>query len=86
MSVVSLNASPVVCPVCGGSPYVEECGPWNRKNGPAPWAIGCYSIYPIEHFVGMNGIDRADAIRRWNSEVSKIERGDFESAPEFSSR
>lgn len=44
-----------------------------------PWYAGCYRMTPEEHFVGVNGDSRADAIREWNAEVSKIARKDFDS-------
>jgi hypothetical protein len=71
---------PAVCPVCGQPPYVERYEPWPRGHGPAPWAVGCYALTPIEHFVGVNGDGQLDAIRLWNSEADKISRGDFEAA------
>lgn len=70
---------PTACPVCGAQPYVEQCDPWPRWHGRAPWAVGCYSLHPIEHFVGVNGDNQLDAIRLWNSEAEKIAAGDFES-------
>lgn len=64
MSVVVAIVS--ACPVCGREPYVEEC--WH--NG--PWAVGCYNINPTEHFVGVNGDNRSDAIRAWNIETRTV--------------
>lgn len=60
------------CPVCGAEPYIEEVEPWDRKNGPAPWAAGCYKMIPFEHFVGINGDSEADAKRLWNIEADKV--------------
>lgn len=70
---------PSACPVCGAQPYVEQCEPWPIRLGKAPWAVGCYSQTPDEHFVGINGDNQFDAIKLWNSEVKKIVAGDFES-------
>lgn len=73
MNVVAMKPAVKNCPICGGSPYVEEVEPWNTKNGPAPWAAGCYRMVPFEHFVGVNGDTERDAIREWNTEAGKIE-------------
>lgn len=42
--------------------------------------MGCYSLHPEEHFVGVNGDNQLDAIKLWNAEVENITAGDFESA------
>lgn len=69
---------PCNCPVCDSAPYVEQCEPWPRGHGPAPWSVGCYRMTPIEHFVGVNGDNQLDAIRAWNAECDFIRNGDFE--------
>lgn len=70
MTVLTIP-KPRACPVCGSLPYVEQCEPWPRGQGPAPWAAGCYSMRPIEHFVGVNGDNQLDAIKLWNSEAER---------------
>lgn len=77
---VTLIPTTAVCPVCGRRPYIERCEPWPRQHGPAPWAIGCYSTHPEEHFVGINGDTQLDAINLWNSEAEKIRAGQFDAA------
>lgn len=72
MSVLELKPAISSCPICGGRPYIEECAPWPRGHGPAPWAAGCYRTIPFEHFVGVNGDDQADATRLWNIEAAKV--------------
>lgn len=67
------------CPVCGSDPYVTQVEPWPRGHGPAPWAAGCYRTIPVEHFVGVNGDDRADAIHLWNIETAKVTAMDVNS-------
>lgn len=62
------------CPVCGRAPYVEECEPWPTDHGRAPWAVGCYHTLPIEHFVGVNGDTKAEALSAWAAEVAKVKR------------
>ena len=56
----------ITCPICSSAPYVEEC--WHK----GPWAVGCYKMLPFEHFVGVNGDSRLDAIREWNIEAVKV--------------
>jgi hypothetical protein len=56
---------PIPCPVCGKEPYVEEC--WAR----GPWAVGCYGVYPTEHFCGVNDGNRLNTIRKWNAEATE---------------
>ena len=58
------------CPVCGGDPMVEQCEPWPRECGPAPWYVGCYKGGGDEHFVGVNGDTRDEAMRLWRIEVA----------------
>jgi hypothetical protein len=72
MNVVALKPAISRCPICGSAPYIEECAPWPRDQGPTPWAAGCYRTIPFEHFVGVNGDDEADAARLWNIEVEKV--------------
>jgi hypothetical protein len=60
------------CPVCGGEPHVDQVEPWPANMGPAPWSVGCYRLIPTEHFVGVNGDNRLDAIRNWSAEVEKV--------------
>jgi len=69
---------PTACPVCGLQPYVEKCEPWPKGHGPAPWAVGCYSQAPFEHFVGVNGDGQLDAVNLWNVEAGKIQRGEWD--------
>ncbi|WP_398473603.1 hypothetical protein [Tardiphaga sp.] len=57
------------CPVCGRQPDIDKCGPWPKGLGPAPWYAGCYRGGKDEHFVGVNGDNRSDAVRAWNAEV-----------------
>jgi len=63
---------PSACPICGQLPFIGRCEPWPRNEGPAPWAVGCYSNFPKEHFVGVNGDNQLDAIQLWNMEADKI--------------
>ena len=55
------------CPVCSGQPDVEEC-----SIPGTGWAVGCYKMIPFEHFVGVNGDSRLDAVRAWNVEAYKV--------------
>lgn len=64
MNVVDMDV-PRLCPVCDKEPYVEEC--WAR----GPWAVGCYGVFPTEHFVGANGSTRLETIRKWNAEATE---------------
>lgn len=66
-----LPISPVPCPVCERPVMPERCEPWPAREGPAPWHVGCYGYFPEEHYVGVNGDDEIDAIRRWNAEVKQ---------------
>lgn len=71
------------CPVCDRPVMPERCEPWFCGGAP-PWHVGCFSYFPHEHYVGVNGDDEADTIRAWNAEVSKIKQLDFErGATEF---
>lgn len=60
---------PVPCPKCGADPSVEECAPWPKEYGRAPWYVGCYRGGSNEHFVGVNGDTRREAIENWNREA-----------------
>lgn len=53
------------CPHCGQRPQVERCEPWPWEQGPAPWYVGCYRGGRDEHFFGVNGDTKADALRLW---------------------
>lgn len=59
------------CPVCGSVPDVEPCEPWPKDAGPQAWYVGCYRQQPVEHFRGVNGDDRADALKNWSKLVSE---------------
>ena len=59
------------CPVCGHDPLVEQCEPWDKSLGPPPWYVGCYAGGSDEHFVGVNGDTKAEALRLWREEVAK---------------
>lgn len=59
---------PKPCPVCGRKPQVEKCEPWGGP-GAAPWYVGCYDPGIKEHFRGVNGDNKLDAIKRWNQEI-----------------
>lgn len=61
------EASP--CPRCGAKPDIEKCWPWPHGCGPAPWYVGCYSGGNDEHFVGVNGDTRKEALANWEIEV-----------------
>lgn len=60
---------PTPCPHCGRQPEVERCEPWPRDLGPAPWYVGCYQSGDAEHFVGVNGDDKRDALAQWEREA-----------------
>lgn len=55
------------CPVCGRQPTIEVCAPWPKDMGPPPWYVGCYDPGRNEHFRGVNGDTRADAVKQWNA-------------------
>lgn len=57
---------PKPCPVCGRKPEVDMCAPWPKDMGSAPWYVGCYDPGHKEHFRGVNGSTKADAIKQWN--------------------
>lgn len=64
------------CPHCGRQPDIDECGPppagWRGKLG---WYAGCYQPGNDEHFVGVNGDTRVEAVRLWNVEARRIASG-----------
>lgn len=59
------------CPVCSSDPYVEQVESWPGRLGAAPWAVGCYKMIPTEHFVGVNGDTKEQALSNWEYEVKK---------------
>lgn len=59
-----MSEKPKPCPICGRQPDVDACG---GHNG--PWYANCYLGGNNEHFIGVNGDDRADTIREWNKAV-----------------
>ena len=63
--------TPNPCPVCGRKPDVDRCGPWPKDSGPAPWYVGCYDPGIDEHFRGVNGDTKSDAINQWNELTAK---------------
>lgn len=60
------------CPVCGSAPEVERVEPWPRSLGPAPWYVGCYRGGKSEHFIGVNGDTKAEAMGEWWREVERM--------------
>lgn len=63
--------TPSPCPICGRQPTVEECGPWPRHLGPAPWVVYCYQSDNREHYVGGDGDTEADAMASWEAEARR---------------
>jgi hypothetical protein len=60
-------AEPEPCPICGRKPEIEQCAPWPRDMGTAPWYAGCYDpTFHGEHFRGVNGNTKSAAINKWN--------------------
>lgn len=59
------------CPICGRDPVIERCEPWPKEAGPQPWHVGCYRNGVFEHYIGVNGDSRDDAIAEWDREVSR---------------
>jgi len=57
------------CPYCGRQPDVDKCEPWPKDAGPQPWYAHCYVSGSREHFIGVNGDTRADALKNWEIEV-----------------
>lgn len=55
------------CHVCGSRPDIGQVAPWPSGHGPAPWYVVCYRAGEKEHCVGVNGDNRADAVRQWNA-------------------
>ncbi len=62
---VAVVASTGVAEV-GACACTEECGP-------APWYVGCYKGGGDEHFVGVNGDTKAEALRLWREEVAEAQ-------------
>ncbi len=61
------------CPYCKREPNVERCEPWRSDAGPNSWFVGCYQSGALEHFIGVNGDNRADALRNWERKVANHE-------------
>ncbi len=59
------------CPICGRQPIVHKCEPWDSKDGPQPWHVGCYWPGENEHFVGTNADTKADCSRAWREEIER---------------
>lgn len=62
------------CPYCGRQPTIDICEPWPKSDGPQPWYVGCYRGGAREHFIGINGDTKEDAIAAWEREVAKHDR------------
>jgi len=58
------------CPYCGSAPTVERCDPWEERYGKAPWYVGCYRDGDREHFIGVNGETKDDALKNWERAVA----------------
>jgi hypothetical protein len=60
------------CPHCGADPAIEACEPWQRTWGPRPWHVGCYKGGEHEHYIGVNGDTRSEAIAKWDRKVATV--------------
>ena len=58
------------CPICGGEPDIDECGPLPRGAPHLGWYAACYRMTPEEHFVGVNADTRLEAVRLWNDQAA----------------
>ena len=65
---------PTPCPHCGRQPKIETCEPWPRNAGSVPWYVGCYFSGTPEHFIGVNGDTKAEALEEWERETAKHKR------------
>lgn len=57
------------CPYCNSPPDVGPCTGWPRNMGKPPWHVGCYRSGDREHYIGVNGDTKAEALENWEREV-----------------